>query len=1385
MAKDYEGSLGGEKTFQGQPKPKADDLETRSLGDQATFAGGRAVPRDQSLGDQMTFGAGKGDADDAVDDGMEVVDLSARYKIEQTLGKGGMGEVLLATDTRLERKVAIKRILGEAARSRTAVNRFLTEAKSIAALNHPNIVQIYDYGRATDGPFLIMEFVDGESLLDRTRAGALPLEEAVELTCQLCDGLAKAHDAGIIHRDIKPANVLLSKDGIPKLTDFGLAKAETADTGMTMAGAVLGTLDFMPPEQRRDAALTDARSDLWSLAATLYQLVTGKSPKIIKFNDIPKALQEFLGKALEDNRDDRYQSARDFKQALKQALAAGTEVQLETGDCPHCGTRNETSRKFCKKCAQSLEVSCLSCESKIPMWEEVCGNCGTQQSKLLEQRKQAMAAERARAEQLLDEFEFTKAASLARRLGEEHDLRLQQLRGWSDKFQQAVESAEQDQLARVGELTSAALKHEQAADYPAAMQALEQIPKPLLSSILSGDSDSAGEILERVQGKQAECKRLEKVIKQRIESRQLNGLLVEVEKLLQLRPDKSDALKLKKQLQERETKLRQTRDEAFAAAQNLAAEHDYEAAWSELARIDDYVIDETQQRLRDELQAKLDELQQLQERINSRLASKKYAGVLGLVEQFLELRPKEQSMLALREKLKARDAKNEAAVQSVVDNANALRSRGDFAGAIGLLSKIPPELESNAGYELLAECSELAEMRQQAIDGLQRGLANSQFRAGLTGAGVYSDRIDDAGITDTEFNQLFQQYETGLAEQERNEAQRKKFNQQVKIGSVAAAVLLLLGVVSYFVMSASMRTAAIKRALAVGDYEEVLRVDASKLPSVAYSKLSQEVVLKLPPVRNSIGVEIKLLPIGQFTMGEGRNSYEVKLTKPYYLGVYEITQKQYEIVMGKRPSRYRGDNYPVDSVSWDEAKIFCQKLSELPEEKAAGRMYRLPTCAEWEFACRAGGQTAYCFGDNESELSEYAWYKKNSNKTTHPVGQKKSNRWGFFDMHGNAYEWCADWHGDHPKLSVTDPLGPKTGIYRMIRGGCWKDEEFGCRSAFEAWSRPDIRNGGFRVAVSLPDISNMAYMADPQKQQPQRLGPNTSDFEAAKSEIPASRMSESEAVLKPLNGVSNSPPSPGSSVSSPTDAMERSEKLTNSMGITLALIPKGTFIMGAAAHELGRCDDERAHNVTLSKDFYLGVTEVTQDQYKNLMGKNPSYFQGDKRNEESGNCPVENVSWEDALEFCRRLSELPEEKKSGRVYRLPTEAEWEYSCRAGSTTTFYFGDDASQLGQFAWCDLNSIEITRPVGLKRPNAWGLYDMYGNVWEWCADWYGEYPVDAVIDPAGPGQGDARVYRGGCWGDKAPNCRSANRHWYSPTLRSQHNGFRVALDFTIPKK
>lgn len=250
--------------------------------------------------------------------------------------------------------------------------------------------------------------------------------------------------------------------------------------------------------------------------------------------------------------------------------------------------------------------------------------------------------------------------------------------------------------------------------------------------------------------------------------------------------------------------------------------------------------------------------------------------------------------------------------------------------------------------------------------------------------------------------------------------------------------------------------------------------------------------------------------------------------------------------------------------------------------------------------------------------------------------------------------------------------------------------------------------------------------------------------------------------------------------------------ITNSIGMKLVLIPKGTFLMGSPPSEEGSGDDERQHEVTLTKDYYLGAFEVTQAQYKKVMGENPSHFQGDKvaerhpktgrvvKDVDSSNHPVDEVSWQDAVAFCRKLSALPEERRAGRVYRLPTEAQWEYACRAGSKTAYSFGESSKSLGDYAWFDDNSGDKTHPVGKKKPNAWGLYDMHGNVWEWCSDWYAAYPRGSATDPAGPSSGSLRVNRGGSWINDSEDCRSASRDGHFPSNlfnnRVNHLGFRV---------
>jgi len=220
------------------------------------------------------------------------------------------------------------------------------------------------------------------------------------------------------------------------------------------------------------------------------------------------------------------------------------------------------------------------------------------------------------------------------------------------------------------------------------------------------------------------------------------------------------------------------------------------------------------------------------------------------------------------------------------------------------------------------------------------------------------------------------------------------------------------------------------------------------------------------------------------------------------------------------------------------------------------------------------------------------------------------------------------------------------------------------------------------------------------------------------------------------------------------------KEIINSIEIKLVLIPNGTFMMGSPVEEEGRYDNEVQHKVTISRDYYLGVTEVTQGQYEKVMGTNPSKFQKQViLNKDSSMYPVEKVSWEDAVSFCKRLSELPDEKTAGRVYRLPTEAEWEYACRAESETAFHFGGSSKLSDDFAWFG-NSNKQTHPVGQKKPNAWGLYDMHGNVFEWCGDWFNEYPKGAVSDPTGPKDGVLRVNRGGSWEFGAASGRSATR-------------------------
>lgn len=235
-------------------------------------------------------------------------------------------------------------------------------------------------------------------------------------------------------------------------------------------------------------------------------------------------------------------------------------------------------------------------------------------------------------------------------------------------------------------------------------------------------------------------------------------------------------------------------------------------------------------------------------------------------------------------------------------------------------------------------------------------------------------------------------------------------------------------------------------------------------------------------------------------------------------------------------------------------------------------------------------------------------------------------------------------------------------------------------------------------------------------------------------------------------------------------------EIKNSLGMKLRLIPAGEFQMGSSESEEERISDEQQHTVRITKAFYLGKYEVTQGEWKAVMGSEP--WKGQQFGKEGADFPATSVSWEAAADFCQKLS-----KKEGKEYRLPTEAEWEYACRGGKATRFHFGDDETVFGGYAWYDKNALDINEqyahPVGQKKKNPFGLYDMHGNVWEWSSDWYAEkyYASSPTNDPQGSETGSIRVHRGGSWGSWPVYCRSALRNGDSPSAKFGSLGFRLA--------
>ena len=560
-------------------------------------------------------------------------------------------------------------------------------------------------------------------------------------------------------------------------------------------------------------------------------------------------------------------------------------------------------------------------------------------------------------------------------------------------------------------------------------------------------------------------------------------------------------------------------------------------------------------------------------------------------------------------------------------------------------------------------------------------------------------------------------------------------------------------------------------------------------------------------------IEFVLIPAGEFTMGspedeKGRRDYEgpvhkVQITRPFYLGKHELTNGQYRRFRpGHDSKEYKGDslnahNQPVVEVSWHDATAYCKWL-----EERAGAPMRLPTEAEWEYACRAGAETPYywgasldplyCnFGDKNASLDYRLASFDDGCPVTAKVGRFKPNGFGLYEMLGNVWEWCLDGKRPYSSDAQTDPRGPAEG-WRVMRGGSWGDYFPSLARCSARLDRRATERGckcGLRVTV-LPPAPTSQASPPTTARKTVRPKPTPSRAKKRRQAVQPPAKPEPKSTPQRPKPVCKLPPACEKSFMLPAGDYDQHGRPVASRGgkasdpttgfpyeiwlqeprVEFVLIPSGKFMMGSPEAEEGRRSDEGpVHPVRIAKPFYMGKYEVTNGQYRCFKPNHDSkQYQRGSLNRESQ--PVVSLSWHDAMALCKWLGE-----RADVDVRLPTEAEWEYACRAGAATRYYWGaksdprycNFAGESVSFEREQARSNDrytVSAPVGRFKPNAFGLYDTLGNVWEWCLDGKRSYSYAPVADPRGPQTGQ-HVLRGGSWFDPAGSTSAATRYVIEP--------------------
>lgn len=865
-----------------------------------------------------------------------MMEISERYRGLEKINESNRAIVYRAQETRLGRTVAIKRLLIE---EEDKPDLFWKQARAIAALEHPNIVKLYDIGKDSAGYFLVMEYVEGETLQSYLEErGKLIVSEAAALACAIGRALAYAHRQGVVHGNLKPENIILDLKKNPRLVDFGLPQRKKSK-----GGGVTRSIYYAAPD-----VVTDGRSDIYSLGACLYQMVTGDLPGDVKIDNIPETVAPIVLKCMREKAEDRYLSLDHFLsdfEAIPQQAHEATENLEDPQDALASTSSYQPEKIAATKRSDTAHGTPMQKTERLSARELLAG-CN------LEWAFQEKYRKRARRRKWIA---IVATALLV--LG----LSIWSLTRWIDyrnKLRVFVLACGKAEEHRDKRQWDEAIHYYRIAQQARFEHAVEQLRK----AIVDCENDKMRDLCA------VAWARAEQFEKEGKWNRALS---------------------------------------CYREAQNTGFAPDLSAKIQEIERRSTNQF----------LMLQLDEYVESGEWPNAR-------------EVYLELLPdKGEDLSAYLKAIPPIEAKFDVPSPVVigVDTEFALTSRDkiwdaewDFGDGRKKKGVRVRHIYRKAGKHTFDVA---------VWDGIHHFSLQGTCHVDVP---VWSQQMVQSGVVGRNFLEKLLYCD----------------NRQVILDMTAPAWM---------------------------DMSHERKSQLSAAYQIAWAKAEGKPAHQVWR-GNGLSLDMALIPPGRFWQGSyqfepGRNADETRhrviISKGFYMSRYEVSQRQWRAVMGSNPSEHRGDNLPVDRVSWDDCQKFCQKTG-----------LSMPTEAQWEYACRAGSTGPFNLGEDISprQVNYDGYYSYDRSKfeiyrqKTVPVGSLlNANSWGCHDFHGNVWEWTRDWYGEYPETEVTDPTGPESGPHRVFRGGSWYSVSHSCRCAYRFKYIMDYRYNflGFRVCVPL------------------------------------------------------------------------------------------------------------------------------------------------------------------------------------------------------------------------------------------------------------------------------------------------------------------------------